>query len=220
MSSSVVGPRFIQKGVRERLLCLECEQFLSSRYEDYFARFWYQTAPLPDPAPHAAYELTGFDYAKFKLFHLSVLWRASVATGRAFHKVSLGPHEESIRQMLLAEDPGEPERYPIVANIFVFPDTRRPAKGAVMPPVCTRAEGNLLYGMVYGGCLWHVFVGAQRISNAVKPRLLAPGRLVLTPWDLDKFKPLTDFYRDRFAAIRQNRRRSPANANGSQETGA
>jgi hypothetical protein len=62
---------------------------------------------------------------------LSVLWRASVAAGRPFQEVSLGPHEESIRQMLLAEDVGNPEHYPIVGNIFVFPDTRRPAKDAV-----------------------------------------------------------------------------------------
>lgn len=210
MSAFAKHPQFIQQGVRERLMCRECEQFLSNRYEDYFARFWYQTAPLPELVVHTAYELTGFDYVKFKLFHLSILWRAAVAVGRAFKKISLGPHEEIIRQMLLTEDAGEPQRYPVVANIFVFPDTRKPAKDAVMPPVCTRADGNLLYGMVYGGCLWHIFVGAQMVDRSIKPRLLAPDRLVLTPWDLDRFKPLTDFYRDRFATMPQASRRRPS----------
>ena len=39
------------------------------------------------------------------------MWRAGVATGEFFSKVALGPHAEQLREMLLAEDPGEPWEY-------------------------------------------------------------------------------------------------------------
>jgi hypothetical protein len=51
-------------------------------------------------------EINGLDYAMFKLFHLSVLWRAGVSTREEFRNVKLGSHEDVIRQMLLRDDPG------------------------------------------------------------------------------------------------------------------
>ncbi len=56
-----------------------------------------------------------YDYATFKLFHLSVLFRASVSSLSTFQEVNLGAlHEERIRQMLLNEDPGKDWEYPIL----------------------------------------------------------------------------------------------------------
>jgi hypothetical protein len=40
--------------------------------------------------------IRGLDYSTFKLFHLSVLWRASVSSGPDFASVRLGVHEERI----------------------------------------------------------------------------------------------------------------------------
>lgn len=37
--------------------------------------------------------LTGLEYSPFKLFALSVLWRAGVSSLKDFEQVSLGPHE-------------------------------------------------------------------------------------------------------------------------------
>src|SRR5205807_8245068 len=105
--------RRLRKGLRERLLCDGCEGVIK-RYEDYFARTWYGQGVLPQFAPeHGEAVVTdGLDYAAFKLFHLSILWRASVATREEFRDVKLGPqHEDAIRRMLLAGDPGPADRY-------------------------------------------------------------------------------------------------------------
>jgi hypothetical protein len=51
------------------------------------------------------------DYTPFKLFQLSVLWRASVANRKEFRFVDIGEHEEIIRRMLLTSDPGAPDEY-------------------------------------------------------------------------------------------------------------
>src|SRR3546814_7896147 len=55
--------------------------------------------------------VTGIDYAQFKLFLLSLLWRAGVAKGRYFERVTLGPHEERLRAMLHDGDPGPFDLY-------------------------------------------------------------------------------------------------------------
>ena len=46
------------------------------------------------------------------MFHLSLLWRMSVSKHPYFKEVSLGPHEEVLRRMLLEALPGEPDQPP------------------------------------------------------------------------------------------------------------
>ncbi len=200
LSTSSARTRFVQKGIRERLLCRECEQFLSTAYEDYFARFWFQTAPLPNPASSGPYELTGFDYTKFKLFHLSVLWRTSVASGSAFQQANLGPHEAKVRRMLRDQNAGEPYDYPVLASIWAFPDTKRPAQGTVMPPIFTRSDGHGLYAMIYGGCVWHVVVSSKRIGHPLTVGMLTRESVLMPVWTLDQFAPMKNFYRQHLAA--------------------
>src|SRR5437868_2676993 len=75
--------RIIQKGLREYLLCQECETHLSG-IENDFKTYWYDTPALPERIRTPVVKITGFDYRVFKLFHLSILWRASVATTKEF----------------------------------------------------------------------------------------------------------------------------------------
>ena len=51
------------------------------------------------------------EYEPFKLFHLSVLFRASVSTLPTFADVSLGPHEERLRNLLLARRAGPEDQF-------------------------------------------------------------------------------------------------------------
>lgn len=67
LSTDADRPRFIYKGIREPLLCANCETHFDRSFEDYFARFWY-TGRLPNPAHGARFELRGYDYSRFKLF--------------------------------------------------------------------------------------------------------------------------------------------------------
>ena len=68
-----------QKGIREPLLCRQCEQLLNDRYEQPMSKAWREF--LPDEIDRDSHLIDGIDYGTFKLFHLSVLWRASVAQG-------------------------------------------------------------------------------------------------------------------------------------------
>ena len=195
LSVQGVKPQYIQKGIREPLLCGECEQLLSSSYEDYFARFWYQTAPLPNPANRGPYELSGYDYSRFKLFHLSILWRSGVASGRSFEHADLGPHEARLRAMVHDGNAGAPDEYPVFATVLVLPDTKTPCDGLVMPPIFVRDAGQRFYAMIYGGCVWQIAVGSPRIKPPFTTDMLTPSHLVLRVSDIDKFRPAANFFR-------------------------
>ena len=124
-----------QKGFRERLLCDYCEQRFS-RHEGVAALFYYGTVeafaaqqsvvnyrgglkftriskdaqPTMDVIPELLL-VEGVDYPALKLFLLSLLWRMGVSRLHFFREVELGPHESRLREMLLKNDPGEPDEY-------------------------------------------------------------------------------------------------------------
>ena len=98
---------FEQKGVREPLLCAECETRLS-RYEHYASQVIDGGVPsrVRDlRASHNCIDVFDLDYTKFKLFGLSVLWRAGVAKHSMFSRVRLGRHEPILRDMIMQGDP-------------------------------------------------------------------------------------------------------------------
>src|SRR5439155_837633 len=67
--------------------------------------------------------ITGLDYRPFKLCLLSILWRASIAKQALFSHVQLGSkHERTIRQMLIEDDPGPEDLYPIAADVLWLKD--------------------------------------------------------------------------------------------------
>ena len=52
------------------------------------------------------YEIQEYDYKLLKLFFISLAWRASVSTHPFYRRISLGPFEESARQLILKDQPG------------------------------------------------------------------------------------------------------------------
>jgi hypothetical protein len=106
-SNKKVGPvmRPQQKGLRERLLCPDCEARFS-KWETYALGEPFHRTKQPG-IDHGPYMEFIMDYATFKLFQMSILWRMSVTSLDVFANVQLGKkHEERLRAMLLASDPG------------------------------------------------------------------------------------------------------------------
>ena len=110
----------LQGGVKEHLLCGECEQLLSNRYERIasehillggsklgicqFGHFF--------PNPNDIGEFwCGLDYPALKLFLLSVLFRCGVS--KTLEAITLGPHANPLREMLLSGDPGPSTKYAV-----------------------------------------------------------------------------------------------------------
>lgn len=156
-----------QKGTREYLLCDSCETKLS-QHERYVQRLLSGKLNIQSVVYDHWVTLSGLDYEAVRLFGLSVLWRASVSSRPGFHRVLLGPHEEPIRRMIHAGDPGQPDQYPFFLTLL----TQEGADpgGIVSTPIQARPDGHRTYVFVFGGLLWAFVVsshGAPRVVRAL-----------------------------------------------------
>jgi hypothetical protein len=155
--------RKVQTGYFERLLCAECESLLSD-YETTFKRIWMDTIPpvLPNVQPGRRdmhIDVRVDDYDSFKLFHLSVLWRAAASTGFKAESMSLGPYADQLAAMLRNKDAGEIGAHPFF-GVLNIDEYNRPVP--IVSPLAKghgRFEGHHYYMMSYAYCDWTFIVG-------------------------------------------------------------
>jgi hypothetical protein len=178
------GWKALQKGIWEPLLCEDCEQHFNEYFEKPFLEQWVRNPKLPDPWNETDIQWITVDYASFKLFHLSVLFRAGVSSLPTFQDVQLGPHEEKIRKLLLARSPGEDWQYPVFGYAVVHHKTNRLVQ-MVSRAVRARLNGQQCYGIMYGGAQWWVGVSSSRNPEFEKVALRADGRMPFSvvPWN-------------------------------------
>lgn len=143
--------RLLQKGVREPLLCEGCEQHLSV-YERYASQMLFGGITIEGTRQGSEIHLVNIDYAKFKLFQLSILWRAGVSSMPEFRQVRLGPYQEVLRAMILAGNAGLPEDYPCL--MFLVLNEGRPLGDLIVEPSWSRLDGHKCYRFVFGGMAW------------------------------------------------------------------
>lgn len=89
------------------------------------------------------FQLADYDYAKLKLFFLSVLWRASASSQPFFQRVDLGPFESDVRKALLSGDPRDADWMAICLAKW----SGNPKGAAMMDPFRTRFEDRNYYVM-------------------------------------------------------------------------
>ncbi len=117
-------PNSISDGEYEPdILCEECDNILISGFETYASAVLHggnvpvTMTNICKPDGLVITQVQGVDYAKFKLFLLSLLWRASISKRPFFDKVSLDARdEETIRKMLFDEKAGSQEAFPCVLS--------------------------------------------------------------------------------------------------------
>lgn len=143
------------------ILCQNCDNNIIGSLESYTALVLFggrvSTSSndyiLPDGLEYT--QVTNIDYVKFKLFLLSMLWRASISSRPFFKNVSLGPYEEEIRNMILSGNPGRPGDFPCIISSYLktsFP------KEIVAEPRRIRLDGFIAYSFLIGGLLYNVKV--------------------------------------------------------------
>jgi hypothetical protein len=140
--------QFKQKGLREPLLCEPCEQKLSVQ-EQYVSRLLNGGAPLVVRQDGMYLHLSEVDYAKLKLFQLSVLWRAGISSLPHFSQVQLGPHADRLRQMIRSNSPGEAATYGCIMSLLMQGNSM--VTDLIVPPTWARFVGLKAYRFVCGG---------------------------------------------------------------------
>ena len=180
----------MQKGLREPLLCRDCEQFLNDRYEKWFKELWFDEPPLAPLESRDEGILSIPDAARFRLFHLGVLLRADLAKHGQWSEVNLGErHRSRITEMVRDGDPGSAHEYPIVCCAI----RRSPVDPSiwwdlVAPPNPGRLYGMRFYQFTFGGCGWMYFVSSHRLPSVELVALRQDGMLPVIKREWAAFK--------------------------------
>lgn len=161
------GSAFKQKGLRERLLCQQCEQRFSV-YEKYAAEAMTGRLGHRYRLSNGRIVIGNIEYARFKLFQLSVLWRGSVSSLEFFKLVHLGPLETRLRAMLLEENPGEPHEFGC-AVVFAR-DGGEDVSDTMFNPEPLRWCGRRMVKFFFAGSAW-LFHCDRRIAPDYLQRL-------------------------------------------------
>ncbi len=170
LSTSLSPTRKIeQKGIREKLLCKDCESLLS-RYEDYAKRVIKGGTSLKVTKESNLLKIQGLDYKKFKLFQISIIYRSSIAEHPIFKKVRLGNHQEKIREMLLNENPGKYIDYPCL--MFGLSGDRKLTGNFIDQPDKLRLDNIICYRFIFSGFVWVFFVSSHSPNKMIRQHLL------------------------------------------------
>jgi hypothetical protein len=178
------GWKPLNKGIWEFLLCGDCEQHLNREFEQPFQNQWARDDALPKRMTKDDVHMATFDYSSFKLFHLSILFRASVSSNPMFRAVRLGVHEDRVRKMLLAQDAGYEWEYSILA-FAVINSHNQVERRVITRPIAARYDGHRVYGQIYGGAMWWISASSHPNLTFCQGGLRQSGEMTFLaePWD-------------------------------------
>ena len=149
-------PRPMQRGLTEPLLCSPCDGQIG-RYESYSATLLRRADAAVDQNQKGI-TLAEVDFTLFRLFGLSLLWRAHIARGHLFATVNLGPFAARIASMIRHEDPGEPHEFGFALAKVVGLDTHG---SMITAPAISRYEGHRAYHFMARGYDWAFVVSGR-----------------------------------------------------------
>lgn len=187
-------------GLKQAMLCNDCEQRFS-KHERWFREFFYgKTFPLkkkslgtvvltvgtPGMPDYNEIRRIAVDYAHLKLFVLSILWRASKAEGAFLRSVSLGAkHESRLAKMLINDDAGPETAYPVMLGNLKGNDGG--SESYIEQPTSDRDDyGYRRSRLNFGGFQFVVYVGSenQPLPDEVMMFSIRPPGVLILP-DVD-----------------------------------
>ncbi|GBE16555.1 hypothetical protein BMS3Abin15_00376 [bacterium BMS3Abin15] len=139
------------------VLCKKCDNEVIGNLETYVSRVLFggrvrvATKNYIKPDGLEFTQVSGLDYKKFKLFLLSLLWRASISSRSFFGNVNLGPYEDEIREMILKGDPFMSGDFPCIITSY---RKHNLPKEIVAEPKKIRLNTNIGYNFLIGGFMY------------------------------------------------------------------
>lgn len=112
-------PELSQDGIKEELLCKQCEGKLGN-WENCLKKdlvdFGEKTSNYLsfDDTEKNILKIEKIRYERFKLGTLSILWRMSISSNKNFSNYNLGSHQEKLRKILKNEELVDEKKYPIM----------------------------------------------------------------------------------------------------------
>jgi hypothetical protein len=163
------------------LLCKECDNTIIGGYETYARNALYAKEGEYSDLPECTNFITNgvkytrcknLHYKEFKLFLLSILWRASISSQDVFNRVKLGPYEESIRQMIYNGNPKEALDFPILMMTWIN-DKSFPSD-IIMHPEINRKENGIRYIFPIAGMVYVFHISSVSLRQELREYILLP----------------------------------------------
>lgn len=132
----------------KHILCRECDGEIISSYETYGSLVVYgdkkerNSSLQYEKIPPNTLLIKDIDYGKFKLFLLSILWRAHISKNDFFKEVDLGPYAERLRKMILHGNPGEDDEF---ETCLIYYNEKSLPSSSVINPRKIKQNGNSCY---------------------------------------------------------------------------
>ena len=167
LKDGALKSKIVQTGSYEpEILCEKCENERLGKLERYASMLLYGATPAVIRNEMNIHGMKSshcreIDYSTFRLFLLSIIWRASVSKLPNFHDVNLGPHENVIRQMILNEDPGNPKIYPCL--MITYLNYKNFPHQLIGQPILSKEGGAYTYFFLIGGVLYIYFISQHNI---------------------------------------------------------
>jgi len=168
--------KFKQIGEREYLLCENCDREIIGKWEKYASPIVKSIQDMKIDKFGDQYIINNIEYADFKLFQLSLLWRASVTSLKMFKDINIGVHEEVIRKMLLSSNAGQPYQYGCA--MLVLPETKLLHR-MIWSPMRETIDGFACFRFITGRIFWYFFLPDAYPDDARNIFLLQDGILRL-----------------------------------------
>jgi len=148
------------------ILCLECDNKRIGNLETYASKVLYGGTAISLVNERNQNGMMStlckkIDYSKFKLFLLSVIWRASISSLPMFKALDLGDHEERIRTMILENFPGEQTDDPCLLMTYI--NQKQIPHQIIVEPSTLSEDGGFTCFLMIAGVLYIYFIGNQNI---------------------------------------------------------
>ena len=148
------------------ILCKKCENERLGKLERYASMLLYGGTPTIIKNEINIHGMKSshckeIHYSNFRLFLLSIIWRASISKLPNFRDVDLGPHEDVIREMILNEDPGNPKMYPCI--MITYLNYKKLPHQLIGQPILSREGGAYTYFFLIGGVLYIYLISQHNI---------------------------------------------------------
>jgi hypothetical protein len=151
----------------EYFLCEYCDNVVIGQLEDYakialyggeikqHENIFYESR-ISQTEVKSVY-ISGINYKLFKLFLLSIIWRASISKLRFFNKINLEYHEDVIRQMLLNGDPSDEKKY---STCLVYLKTSDLMYKSIIEPNIIKNNRDFILNLFINGIAYHYNLGS------------------------------------------------------------
>lgn len=124
-NTSGIHPKRSPTGIYDKgILCEQCEMKFDTwdnHAQKVLLKDFSEDLAIYENKIKAGYKISNLDYKLLKLFFISLLWRASVSTHEFYHRVSAGPFEEKLKQMILEDNPGSSDMFSVTLSKFSDP---------------------------------------------------------------------------------------------------